>query len=338
MKVNLVAVQAKPILADYASPKAFYAKMEALTRRATAAVDPSHPTLVAFPEAIGFFLSFVPFWYDEIKHCRTIAHAFLTGVPRHLLLYLTACWQHRVVGIKTVGMHTALAAERVYRETFASLAREYGIYLLGGSIYLPPIDDDPVCGPRTLSNTFYNVAHLFSPQGVCLGRTPKINIMPPWESKFGVRRGRPADLRSIDTALGRLGILICRDGFHSSLVEHYDAQGVRIILNPSHNRPPWNGPAKSDQNSTKGEVWLRRGLPATIQGRENIAYGVCPMMVGSIFDVAAEGRSLICRNIGYTNASPEDGILAMAATAIEEEIVAASVEVPEERPVPASRV
>lgn len=337
MKVNLVAVQAKPVLADYASPEAFYRKMADLTQRAAAAADRRYPTLVAFPEAIGFFLSFVPFWYEEIKGCKTIVRAFLTGVPRHPLLYLTACWRHRMVGIKTVGMHTALAAEAIYRQTFASLARQHGIYLLAGSIYLPPIEDNPFRGRRILSRRFYNRAHLFSPRGVCLGSSAKIHIMPPWETRFGVSRGTLADLRPIDTALGRLGILICRDGFHPALVEHYDALGVRIILNPSHNRPPWDGPTGSDHTMTKGEAWLRRGLPATIQGRENIAYGLCPMMVGSIFDVAAQGRSLICQNSGHSDAPPEASILAMAASASEEEIVAATVDVPQEQPLTTPR-
>ena len=76
-KINLVAVQARPELADYASAHAFHTKMAALAQRAVAAVDRRHPTLLAFPEAIGLFLSFVPFHYDDVKDCRTLRQALL---------------------------------------------------------------------------------------------------------------------------------------------------------------------------------------------------------------------------------------------------------------------
>ena len=51
------------------------------------------------------------------------------------------------------------------------------------------------------------------------------------------------DLHSVNTALGRMGILICYDGFHESLAEHYDSLGVEIVLNPSHSDRNWEQPA-----------------------------------------------------------------------------------------------
>jgi hypothetical protein len=82
---------------------------------------------------------------------------------------------------------------------------------------------------------------------------------------------------------------------------------------------------------TEGESWFRYGMPSMIQGRENIRYGVNPMMVGRIFDLEAEGRSSISVNTGHPGASLEDSLLAIAADPAGEEIVAATVEVAEER-------
>ncbi|HWQ28512.1 MAG TPA: hypothetical protein VNN12_05765, partial [Dehalococcoidia bacterium] len=66
MKVNLVAVQAKPVMSDYASGDAFYRKMKALMERVAREVDLSIPTLVAYPEGIGLPLAFVPQTYHQI--------------------------------------------------------------------------------------------------------------------------------------------------------------------------------------------------------------------------------------------------------------------------------
>jgi predicted amidohydrolase len=132
----------------------------------------------------------------------------------------------------------------------------------------------------------------------------------------------------VETALGRIGVLICYDAFHRTLVEHYDALGTDILVQPSYNNDPWDGPWSADQGLTEGQAWLRYGLPSMIQGRENIRYGVNPMMVGQIFDLVGQGRSSISVNTGRPDATLEDALLAIAATSDGEEIVAATVDAP----------
>ncbi len=344
MKINLVAVQAKPELADYASPQAFYDKMSALMQRAAAAVDRQHATLVAFPEAIGLFLAFVPFYYQRIRNCPTLTQVMLRVIPSNLGGLLGTAWRHRVWDVAKLALlnmsgidraaflDTALRAEKIYVDTFSGLAREYGVYLLGGSIYTPPIERDPIKGRHIVGSRVYNTAYLFSPQGLILRRVPKINLVPPLETSVGFSGGAKTELCPIDTPLGRIGILVCYDGFHQSLIEHYDALGTQIIIKPSYNLHPWDAPWWVDRSLSEGEAWLREGLPSIIQGRQNIRYGVNPMMVGRIFDLEAEGRSSISLNTGRPGASLEDILLAIAARPTEEEIICASVDVAEEHP------
>jgi len=329
-KINLVAVQARPELADYASAHAFHTKMAALAQRAVSAVDRRLPTLVAFPEAIGLFLTFVPFHYDDIKDCRTLRQALLKVLSRRLPAFLGAMWQHKVPSLRrAVFLDAALAAEKIYVETFASLAREHGVYLLAGSIYTPPIEEEAVKGRYVLTNSVYNTSYLFSPQGVILCRIPKVNLVEPMETAGGFGRGPKSELCPVETALGRVGVLICYDAFHHTLVEHYDALGADILVQPSYANEPWDGPWSGGRGLTEGQGWLRFGLPAMIQGRENIRYGVNPMMVGRIFDLVGQGRSSISINTGKPAASLEDALLAIAATPDEEEIVAATVDAPD---------
>jgi predicted amidohydrolase len=329
-KINLVAVQASPELADYVSAHAFHTKMAALAQQAVAAVDRRHPTLLAFPEAIGLFLTFVPFHYDDIKDCRTFRQALLKVLSRRLPSFLEAMWRHRMPSLRrVVFLDTALAAEKIYADTFASLAREHGVYLLAGSLYTPPIEEEAVKGRHLLSTYVYNTSYLFSPQGVILRRIPKANLVEPLETAAGFGRGSKSELCPVETALGRIGVLICYDAFHHTLVEHYDALGTDILVQPSYNNDLWDGPWSGGRGLTEGQAWLRFGLPSIIQGRENIRYGVNPMMVGRIFDLVGQGRSSISINTGRPGASLEDALLAIAAIPDGEEIVAATVDAPD---------
>ena len=75
MKLNLVAVQARTELADYSSPESFDIKMGSLMEMAMADVDPRLQTLVCFPEAIGMYLCFVPFYWNELKNVSRFEQA-----------------------------------------------------------------------------------------------------------------------------------------------------------------------------------------------------------------------------------------------------------------------
>ena len=59
-------------------------------------------------------------------------------------------------------VETAVDAECMYFEAFASLAREYGCYVAAGSIALPPMETEPSKGGRHVSDgsKLYNTAYL----------------------------------------------------------------------------------------------------------------------------------------------------------------------------------
>ena len=84
MKVNLVAVQAKTELSDYRSADAFYAKMASLMERAMREVDRDLPTLVSYPELVGMFLSFVPYYWDDLKDETNVEAAGMKLVVKNM--------------------------------------------------------------------------------------------------------------------------------------------------------------------------------------------------------------------------------------------------------------
>ncbi len=333
MKVNLIAIQARPVLDDYASFDAFYRKCATLTDQAMRRVDRSLPTLLSFPEGIGLFLSFVPWSYEEAKRSKTFVQLMVKAIPKYAQRYLTAAWRFKSFGVRTVFQEAALEAEKAYLDTFSSLAREHGIYLLAGSIYAPIIEDEPIKGRHILDRRVYNLSYMFSPRGTSLGRVGKVNLAPPIEKKFGFAPAPRQMLRPMDTPIGRLGILVCYDAFHQTLVEYYDSLGVEILLTPSHNEHYWDAPAGFDKSITQAEAWFLYGPPAAIQGRENLRYLVSSMMVCDILEIKAEGRSLIAVNTGRTDPqASHDGILTIADSPSDEEIITAVVEMPDRRP------
>ena len=330
MRVNLVAVQMRANLEDYASAEAFRRRMAGLMERAAGTVDFSIPSIVVFPETVGLWLSFVPEVYDQIRDCVTIQQALVRGIPRNLRRFLRASWRFRTLGVPTIFLETALEAEATYRATFSELARRYGCYLQAGTLYVPPIEDEPVKGRHLLERKVYNIAYLFGPNGLCLQRVAKLNLSPPLEHRFGFAPGDKTDLQPIETPLGRLGILICYDGFHESLVEHYDALGAQIILTPSHSDRNWEQPTGFNGAITVGEAWERHGIAPMIQGRLNIRYAVVAMMAGRVLDLEGQGCSHIAWNAGEVGAPTKRFLLAKASSHTGEEIVATTVELPEQ--------
>jgi hypothetical protein len=328
-QVNLVAVQARMEREDYRDAAAFRGKIAALMKDFSAAVDLSRPTLVSFPELIGMYLSFVPRYWDVLGEAESLEAGTFAVLGAHSM---SLPEEQRATGRDAVRrllfIDGALEAEAAYVQTFASLAREYGCYVGAGSIAMPPIETEQSKGGRHIvdETKVYNTAYLFSPRGVCLARTPKVEMTPGFEERV-FDPGSPADLVPVDTAVGRIGTLVCFDGFHETLVERCDAQGVQVLLKPSYNMHPWGEPWTYDPDQKEGEAWLANGCPSIIQGRENIRYGVNPMLVGGVFpDTYAEGLSSISRNAGDPAATWKDGVIAMAADPVAEEIVAATVE------------
>lgn len=99
------------------------------------------------------------------------------------------------------------------------IARRWGIYLQPGS--LPVLD---------LDGQYRNRAWLFGPKGV-LGYQDKL-IMTRFErEQWGIAAGD--GLQVFDTALGRLGILICYDNEFPMLARHLAEGGADLILAPS---------------------------------------------------------------------------------------------------------
>ncbi len=100
----------------------------------------------------------------------------------------------------------------------ASLARQHQLHILGPS------------GPqRRADGSIANVAHLATPDGR-QGVQEKM-IMTPFEHRWGVTGGAAPQV--FETALGRMGVLICYDCEFPLLARSMAEAGARLLLVPS---------------------------------------------------------------------------------------------------------
>ena len=319
-------------LSNYRSPRAFAAWILELSEQAVAGLDDA-PKLLAFPETIGLPLLLTLEHYADVSRRTHVTGAALTLLRRQWRGLLHAAVQHRVLGPQTLFVAPSLLAHRAYVEAFSKAAERTGATIVAGSSFLPHIENEAARGLHVTDGRVQNVAYTFAPTGSLLGRSSKRYLTKGLESRLGLSRAPVGSLRVLHTPVGRVGVALCLDGFYSSVLEALDGEGADIVVQPSANYAPWTRLWPPDETYSEGEAWLSLGLRAGLRGRQNIRYGVNPMLVGGMFDLRAEGRSSIVVNSHYVKAETDGygGILALAQNYDKEEIVRAEVELPELR-------
>ncbi|MCA9838919.1 MAG: hypothetical protein KC422_18530 [Trueperaceae bacterium] len=319
---NLVAVQAQMTLADYESAEHFHKKILNLSERAVDGL-PQGQTLVAFPEVIGLPLLLTLGHFEAVRHSSSIQGAMLSYLKRAWKQVLASAWQQRRWGFASLYQAQAIPAYLAYKRAFSEAAKTFGVQVIAGSIFLPHIEEEAARGVHVARREVYNTAFGFSAKGQLLGRSRKVYLTDGAESRSGLSRGQLADLYPISMPVGKVGVAICLDAFYSSVIEHFDALGTEIIVQPSANHADWQRPWPADPTLTEGEAWLKHGLLQMIQGREHLRFGLNPMMVGNVWDLEASGRSSIVFNTrhypGFQTERP--GLAALAESPYEEAFV-----------------
>lgn len=104
----------------------------------------------------------------------------------------------------------------VYLDTYGGFAREYGMVIVGGSLYV----QDPETG------AVRNRAYVFDTDGEVLGYQDKFHLAPT-EASLATPG---TDLAVIDTRQGRLGLLLGRDSLYPELARLLALQNADVIV------------------------------------------------------------------------------------------------------------
>ena len=253
---TLLAVQAEAVLQAYRTEAAFRERVFSLL--APLQGTPS-PRLAAFPE--------------------------LFGLP--LLLHLEGEFRWKdLLKDPLLPWRRARRAYGVFHRVMAEAARAFGAYLLSGTLLSPPYEEELARGRFARTPRFQNLALFFNPEGRLLAQVPKMELTPP---ERWLKRGSFGP-HLVETRGGRVGILICLDGFHEKYLARLDALGAEVLLQPSANPAPWERPWPQDPRRKEGEVWLAAARER-LSGRENLRLLLNPMLNGAILGLPFEGQS-----------------------------------------------
>jgi predicted amidohydrolase len=138
-------------------------------------------------------------------------------------------------------------------EYFGTLAKQYGLYIVAGLLER----DGPLV---------YNVAALIGPDGKYAGKYRKV-ALPRGEIEGGLQPG--SDYPIFETRFGKLGIMICYDGFFPEVARQLAMRGAEVIAWPVWGCNPLLARARACENhvflvsSTYEDVssdWMRTAI------------------------------------------------------------------------------
>ena len=160
---------------------------------------------------------FAPLIAEAAKH-----QADLIVLPETLTYYGTGLKMHECAE-PIPGPSTAY---------FGQLAREHRVHLVAGLI-----EKDALA--------IYNVAVLIGPDGALIGKYRKV-CLPRSEIEAGLTPG--TDYPVFDTAIGKIGLMICYDGFFPEVARALSVKGAEIIAWPVWGCNPLLAAARACEN------------------------------------------------------------------------------------------
>lgn len=310
--MHCLAVQPFMTPADYASPAAFFAKLDRLLGRARRQVGGDGAALAVLPEHLATFLALATVG-PELGRVQSLDQAMARLAVRHAGALAATMARHRV-GPRTALWHLlAPAVWAAWHRTAVELARRHRLFLVAGSALLPANrrgwqDDRFVAGGRAV----YNLAITVDPAGHTLAVHKKSNLVPTLEDRLGLTAGRPEDLPVIElaTAAGPVAMAtaICYDGFavpHTRREPNFrpalpmlDQRGARLVAVPSANPWPWEERwplGEGGDCRTRAAQWVEEGPPAALARCRTVELVINPLLLLELWDVHFDGRSAIWR-------------------------------------------
>ena len=135
------------------------------------------------------------------------------------------------------GLPFADVAERVpgpSTDYFGGLAKTHNLYIVVGLV-------------ERDKHLLYNVAALVGPDGKLVGKYRKV-CLPRGETEGGITAGR--DYPVFDTRFGKLGMMVCYDGFFPEVARELTNRGAEVIAWPVWGCNPLLAAARACENHT----------------------------------------------------------------------------------------
>jgi hypothetical protein len=301
---NILGIEPNMLPLDYQSQETLCAKLASYLDVARTQGLLNEQSIVLWPEWIGspiLATGEAPFIYTSKSVSIAIGFLILSHLSAFIHDWRSATEKNRIVA--AVFRTKAQVMAQTYDAVFSSLARDYAVTMAAGSILLPAPkiqDGKLVAGTGPL----YNVSAVYAPDGsifpdLVLKAFPTADELP-FTTPAPVQ-----NLPAFDTAVGRLGVLICADSWFPQSYATLKSRGVDFIAVPSFGagnlnswNQPWAGydgwpcPPDVDPNDighiTEGQAWLKYALAGRI-GESGAEQGVNVFLRGDLWNAEIDG-------------------------------------------------
>ncbi|MFZ3171591.1 MAG: nitrilase-related carbon-nitrogen hydrolase [Carboxydocellales bacterium] len=210
------------------------------------------------------------------------------------------------ISIGEIFAYLTPVTKQVYFTLFQTLAKSFGVHIMGGSILISNEVWDKGSS-RAPQQQVVNAAYLFAPTGQLVGRQLKAHLLPV-EAEWGISCG--CDLQVFDTPLGNLAFPVCMDATYFETFRILAHRGADIVLVPTAN------PAKYNFWKALRGTWPRV--------QETPVYGVTSTLIGEVLGIELSGRAAIYAPFELTPKG--DGVLAQAPDPYQEAVVVANLD------------
>lgn len=194
-----------------------------------------------------------------------------------------------------------------YQQTYATLAKDYKIYIVAGSIVLP----DPYVEAGRIHirprGKLYNVSAVFDRDGKVLAPLSR-KAFPIREEQAFTCSAPAMDVPVYATPSGKLAVLICADAWYPECYTSLKARTPDILAVPSFVSgdsvwaKPWQGydgapaPADVDQKDigkiTEREAWIKYAMCGRAVNA-GIRTGVNTFLRGDLWNLGTDGHTLV---------------------------------------------
>lgn len=258
---NVLGVEPLLFPSDYQNLKRLQRKLSAYLQQAHEQGVLNGKTVVVLPEHIGTWL-----WARgeksqmyQVTHRREAWQWLELSNPlRYGLALLRASGEDR-----RADAHLRMKAEQMasdYQQLFGSLARQFGVTLVAGSIILPT----PYVRQGMLhagDGPLLNSSIVFARDGSVLGQ-PQAQRYPDSALRRFVSPAEAAPAQVLETPAGRLAVLVGSDSWYPENYQPLAGQSVQLVVNPAFvsGKDGWQQPWRGNRHQRVAETLpLRRG-------------------------------------------------------------------------------
>jgi hypothetical protein len=322
-KGNVIGINAYMTPEDYISKDHFYKKLKGYMEVCKQKGWMNNKTVVIYPEYIGTWL--VVEGEKNSLYSKASVNDALTGFVFSNFFSYMRSWFMSPDSAKDKVKHSVFATKGqrmagIYTSVFKSLAKEYGVTIIGGSILLQE--------PRVLNNksidlsngSLENITAVFNPDGSIQSALTKKAFPIADELPF-VKKCLPSELPVYNLPIGKTSVMICADSWFPESYQAVNKDSITLVAVPSYTqadrsmsakwagysgyRPPQDVDTSDIGNISLRDAWIKYTMPTRIR---TIAapYGMTVCLRGKLWDLGSDGEYIIYNRGKIVSPPPND--------------------------------